>query len=90
MRTSPFFLPLHTSTQLPRPSPAVLSSGCAMTEVNKSPFQREKSTLDGLTPHHSVHALEVEVTELDRQRLLKKIDFHILPFISLLYLLSFL
>lgn len=62
-----------------------------MTELNKSSFQQEKSTSDhALTPHHSVHALEVEITEQDRQRLLRKIDFHILPFISLLYLLSFL
>ena len=62
-----------------------------MNEVNKSSFQRKKSTSDhALTPHQSINALEIEVTEPDRQRLLRKIDFHILPFISLLYLLSFL
>ncbi len=34
--------------------------------------------------------LSITISETERRRLLRKIDIHILPFISVLYLLSFL
>jgi hypothetical protein len=33
---------------------------------------------------------EVEITDIARKKILRKLDVHLLPFVSLLYLLSFL
>jgi hypothetical protein len=51
-----------------------------MTSSEGKPNDNESNNTD----------LEPKLTDAERYRLLRKIDFHILPFVSLLYLLSFL
>ncbi|KAH6885643.1 major facilitator superfamily domain-containing protein [Coprinopsis sp. MPI-PUGE-AT-0042] len=56
----------------------------------KGNFSEKKADSVNVTPT-SGSALELsDITEEDRQRVLRKMDWHLLPFISLLYLLSFL
>ncbi|KIK02708.1 hypothetical protein K443DRAFT_96457 [Laccaria amethystina LaAM-08-1] len=58
-----------------------------MDTMGKKSLEQEKPISDRAP---TFHVLAIEVTEKDRQRLYRKVDFHILPFISFLYFLSFL
>lgn len=58
-----------------------------MDTADKKSLEQEKP-ISNRAP--TFHVLAIEVTEKDRQKLYRKIDLHILPFISLLYFLSFL
>jgi len=56
-----------------------------------------KGSLSQSKPTHEVHHLDEEATavsllavEAERKKVLRKMDIHLLPFISILYLLSFL
>ncbi|CAA7260730.1 unnamed protein product [Cyclocybe aegerita] len=58
----------------------------------------EKSSSEKIGDHHDLtpiptkdeEAAILEVSEAERKRVLRKMDFHLLPFVSFLYLLSFL
>ena len=55
--------------------------------------EKEKASVDHVSsPAESdkFQYLEVDELERERNRILRKMDWHLLPFISLLYLLSFL
>ncbi|TFK44128.1 major facilitator superfamily domain-containing protein [Crucibulum laeve] len=59
---------------------------------NPPSLEKEKVSYEEDTRHTSVDHEEhiADVTEAEQQRVLRKMDIHLLPFISLLYLLSFL
>lgn len=64
--------------------------------VQKSPGDKEKPFYDGgSSPTPSTKPDDdmtdfAAITEKERARVLRKLDLHLLPFVSLLYLLSFL
>lgn len=72
---------------LSRPSSTLPPTSLAMDTADKKSLEQEKP-ISNRAP--TFHVLAIEVTEKDRQKLYRKIDLHILPFISLLYFLSFL
>jgi hypothetical protein len=81
-------LPLFSFLRIPpHPSSTLPLTSLAMDTMGKKSLEQEKPISDRAP---TFHVLAIEVTEKDRQRLYRKVDFHILPFISFLYFLSFL
>jgi len=70
-----------------QPSSSLPHTNLAMDTMDKKSLEQEKPISDRAPMFHE---LAIEVTEKDRQRLYRKVDFHLLPFITLLYFLSFL
>ncbi|KAJ7693323.1 major facilitator superfamily domain-containing protein [Mycena rosella] len=54
-----------------------------------SGLNTEKASYEG-DEHSPTKESDVEITEVARKKILRKLDIHLLPFVSLLYLLSFL
>lgn len=70
-----------------QPSSTLPPTSLAMDTTDKKSLEEEKP-ISNHAP--TFHVLATEVTEKDRQKLYRKIDWHILPYVSLLYFLSFL
>jgi hypothetical protein len=63
-----------------------------MSALDSPSSQKEKISFDerNTSAASDDHELGAVVSHAERQRVLRKLDIHLLPFVSLLYLLSFL
>jgi hypothetical protein len=61
-----------------------------MTSSKDSFSEKKAGSVDIATPSSGSGVELGHITEEDKQKVLRKMDWHLLPFISLLYLLSFL
>lgn len=55
------------------------------TRMHSRSSSRENSTVDS-----TVYSQDVDVSDIDEKRLMRKVDLHVVPWLSFLYLLSFL
>ena len=53
-------------------------------------FNGEKGRVTQLEQSEDVYAAEVATSEVDERKLMRKVDLRLIPWLSLLYLLSFL